>query len=77
VRDISISLNVDQVNKDLNDNLITAISNNKGKHAIIFNLIDSESNYYADVLSRKYKVNLNKEFLNTLSDLKQLQVKIK
>ena len=77
VRDISISLNIDQLNEQLNDNLISAISENKGKHAIIFNIIDSNSNYYADVLSRKFKVNLNKDFLNILSDLKQIKVKIK
>ena len=53
------------------------ISEHKGKHSLVFNLVDNLNRYEVDLLSRKMKVNLDREFLERIGELNQLKVKIK
>ena len=77
VRDLVISLDFNNVEPSLNDNLVEIISKNKGKHSVIFNFIDSKNNYNSEVLSRKFKVDLNKELINELNNFNKIGIKIK
>jgi DNA polymerase-3 subunit alpha len=77
VRDLVISIDFNNVEPKLNDNLVEIITKNKGKHSVIFNFIDAKNNYNSEVLSRKFKVDLNKEFINELNNFNKIGIKIK
>ena len=70
-------LNVSDVNEQLVNDVVHIIADNKGKHSLVFNVVDHLNRYEVDLLSRKMKVNLNREFLEQISELNHLKLRIK
>ena len=58
------------------DKTVNIIKKNKGKHSLILSLIDSEKNYGVDLLSRKLKVDINKNFIDEINSLEEITLSI-
>ena len=57
--------------------MVDIVSNHKGKHSLVVNIVDHLNKYEVDLLSRKMKVNLEKDFIQKIGALNQLKLKIK
>ena len=77
VRDLNLRISVDDINEDLVDQLVEILSNNKGKHSLVFNLVDYENKYDVNLLSRKIKVKIDKQFLEKINNLKKIKLNVK
>ena len=52
------------------------IEKNKGKHSLILNVINQNQNYDVELLSRKIKVDINKEFIKEINNLEVVKLSI-
>jgi len=77
VRDVMLKVDLKDVSEQLVSDVVNIVSENKGKHSLVFNVVDHLNKYEVDLLSRKMKVNLDREFLERISELNHLKVKIK
>ena len=70
-------VDVNDVNEKLVNDVVHIITNHKGKHSLVLNVVDNLNKYEVDLLSRKMKVDLNKEFLEKIRELNHLKLRIK
>ena len=77
VRDVVVRVDVSDVNEQLVNNVVDIITEHKGKHSLVLNVVDNLNNYEVDLLSRKMKVDLNKEFFEKIRELNHLKLLIK
>ena len=77
VRDVVLRVDIGDISKQLVSDVVHIVSEHKGKHSLVFNVVDHLNKYEVDLLSRKMKVNLDREFLERIGELNQLKVKIK
>ena len=77
VRDVVLRVDVGNISEQLVSDMVHIVSEHKGKHSLIFNVVDHLNKYEVDLLSRKMKVNLDREFLERIGELNELKVKIK
>ena len=77
VRDVILRIDVNDINESNIQPLYELIKLKKGKHSLILNITDQINKYDVDLLSRKYKINLDNEFHNKLVTLKHINLKIK
>ena len=66
----------DMVNEQIIRDIYTLIDKNKGKHNLKIKLVNYNDKYFVDLLSRKRRVNLNKEFVEDLKKINGLKVVI-
>ena len=76
VRDVVLKLEINSITESLVEKTVQIVEANKGKHSLIFSVIDSEKNYHVDLLSRKLKVDLNKEFISEINSVDELSLSI-
>ena len=76
VRDVILRIDVNDINESNIQSLYELIKL-KGKHSLVLNIADQINKYDVDLLSRKYKINLDNEFHNKLATLKHINLKIK
>ena len=76
VRDVVLKLEINSITESLVEKTVQIVEANKGKHSLIFSVIDSEKNYHVDLLSRKLKVDLNKEFISEIKSIDELSLSI-
>ena len=77
VRDVILRIDVNDINESNIQSLYELIKLKKGKHSLVLNITDQINKYDVDLLSRKYKINLDNEFHNKLVTLKHINLKIK
>ena len=77
IRDLNLRVSIDDINDDLVNQLVDILSNNKGKHSLVFNLIDYSNKYDVNLLSRKIKVKIDKEFVEKINNLGKIKLSIK
>ncbi|MFQ3332226.1 MAG: DNA polymerase-3 subunit alpha [Thalassomonas sp.] len=77
VRDVMLRIDIGDISEQLVNDVVHIVSEHKGKHSLVFNVVDHLNKYEVDLLSRKMKVNLDREFLDRIGELNQLKVKIK
>ena len=77
VRDVMLRVDIGDISEQLVNDVVHIVSEHKGKHSLVFNVVDHLNKYEVDLLSRKMKVNLDREFLERIGELNQLKVKIK
>ena len=77
VRDAIISVNIEDVSESLIQRVTNMLDSNKGKHSVLFNIIDRSNNYDVNLLSRKMKVNIGKDFVEKINEVKHLKLMIK
>jgi DNA polymerase-3 subunit alpha len=77
VRDIILRVDINELSENLVDDIVSLANKNLGKHSLIVSLVDSVNKYAVDLLSRKVKINLDKDFIIQLNSLKNIQFKVK
>ena len=76
IRDVVLRIDLNNVSELIVDKTVNIIKKNKGKHSLILSVIDSEKNYDVDLLSRKLKVDINKDFINEINSLQEISLSI-
>ena len=76
-RTLVLEMSLEDIKEDLVDSLINKIQYNKGSHNLILNIKDIEKQNMVDLLSRKCKINLDKNVIDDLKTINGLQVFIK
>ena len=77
VRDVILSIDINDISEENTKQILSLVEDNKGKHSLILNILDHENNYDVNLLSRKCKVNLDNIFFNRLATLNHVKLKIK
>ena len=77
VRDVILSIELNDISESFTEDITTIISENSGKHSIVVNVIDSLNKYHVDLLSRKMKVSINKDFMSQINAIGQVKMRIK
>ncbi|MBT6809264.1 MAG: DNA polymerase III subunit alpha, partial [Flavobacteriales bacterium] len=75
-RNLLIEVSFDVINDNIVNKLMEAINNNKGEHLLKIKLINYQDKYAVDLLSRKTKVDLSKDFIDSLRKINDLKVSI-
>ena len=70
---ITFNQNSDSFSKEL----VNLVNENKGKHSLVINVVDYLNKYEVDLLSRKIKVDLNKEFISKIKSLDKIKIMIR
>ena len=74
---IYLGQKVNDISEKLVEEVVQIVSEYKGKHSLVFNVADHLNKYEVDLLSRKMKVDLSKEFFSQIGELDQLKLKVK
>ena len=77
VRDVILRVDVNDISEKLVEEVVQIVSKHKGKHSLVFILADHLNKYEVDLLSRKMKVDLSKEFFSQIGELNQFELKVK
>jgi DNA polymerase-3 subunit alpha len=77
VRDIVLRLDVNDISEGLVEGISTLVSKNSGKHSLVLSVVDSLNKYEVDLLSRKMKINLDKDFISHINSLSKIQMRVK
>ena len=77
VRDVILKVDI----KDVSDQIVTDVTHildqHKGKHSVLFNLVDHIHQYDVSLLSRKMKVKLDKSFLESIKSIEPIDFRIR
>ena len=76
VRDVFLRLEIHDVTEELVEKITDLVGSNPGKHSLVLSLVDSLNKYEVDLLSRKMKVNIDKEFVANIDSLSQIHMRI-
>ena len=76
VRDVIINLELNSLTESIVERTVKIVEKNKGKHSLILSVLDSEKNYKVDLLSRKIKVDINKNFIKEIDDLNEVSLSV-
>ncbi len=77
VRDIVLRVDINDISNVMVEEIVHLISENPGKHSLVFNVVDRLNKYEVDLLSRKMKVKLDKGFTKQLNSLSQIKMRVK
>ena len=77
VRDVMLSVDVNDISENFVNDFLILAAENSGKHSLVFRIFDSLNKYEVDLLSRKVKISLNKQFMMQIDALQTLQVVVK
>ena len=77
VRDIVLKLDVYDVSESLVERISNLVSKKPGKHSLVLSLVDSLNKYEVDLLSRKAKINLDKDFMQQIASINELKMVVK
>ena len=77
VRDIVLRVDINDISDVMVEEVVHLISDNPGKHSLVFNVVDHLNKYEVDLLSRKMKVKLDKDFTKQLNSLNQIKMRVK
>jgi DNA polymerase-3 subunit alpha len=76
IRDIVLRVDVNEISDVFADDLVNLVSDHKGKHSLVINVVDYLNKYEVDLLSRKMKVNLDKDFISQIHSIRQIKMRI-
>jgi DNA polymerase-3 subunit alpha len=76
IRDVVLRIKLDSISEEMIEKTVGIIEKNKGKHSLILNVINQNQNYDIDLLSRKNKVDINKEFIKEINNLDVVKLSI-
>tara|TARA_B100000927_G_scaffold282885_1_gene270031 strand:- start:2057 stop:6364 length:4308 start_codon:yes stop_codon:yes gene_type:complete len=74
VREVILRIDLNDINHDFINDLSNLIYNNTGKHSLIINIVDNLNKYDVNLLSRKNKIRLDKQFVNQIESFKKIKV---
>lgn len=76
VRDAVLQFDVKNLSEKFITDVLDLIKNHKGKHGLIINLLDEENKYDINLLARKAKISLSKEFFEKVNEINEINIKI-
>ena len=76
IRDVVLRVKLENISDEIVEKTVGIIEKNKGKHSLILNVINHNQNYDVDLLSRKIKVDINKEFIKDINNLEVVKLSI-
>ena len=76
MRSINLKIDIQNISDKLLDNIFNLISKNEGKHKLKFCILDFQESYNLNFRSKKFKISLNKEFINSLKEMPELDLEI-
>ena len=76
-RTLVLKISLEDIKEDLVDSLTNKIQYNKGAHNLILNVKDIKNQNVVELLSRKCKINLDKNVIDDLKTINGLEVFIK
>ena len=76
IRDVVLRLDLNNISDSLVNQTVEIVERNKGKHSLVLSVVDTEKKYEVDLLSRKLKVDINKEFINEINSLDAVALSI-
>ena len=76
VRNIFLRLDINDVSEDFTNNILDLVNQNSGKHSLFLSLIDPINKYEVDLLSRKTRVNLDKDFMAQIDSFKNIKIRV-
>ena len=77
VRDVVLRIDVNDISKDFVEDMVSITNKYSGKHSVLLRLVDPINGYEVEVLSRKAKINLSKDFVNHINSLNKVRMKVK
>ena len=57
--------------------MVSITKKHSGKHSMLLSLVDPLNDYEVEVISRKVKINLSKDFVNQINSLSNVRMKVK
>ncbi len=76
VRDIILKIDINDISDILVDKIFNLLEKKKGKHSLIFNLVDHINQYECNSLSRKMKISIDKDFIQDISLFQEVDLRI-
>ena len=76
IRDVVLRVKLENISDEIVEKTVGILEKNKGKHSLILNVINHNQNYDVDLLSRKIKVDINKEFIKDINNLDVVKLSI-
>ena len=76
IRDVVLRVKLENISDEIVEKTVGIVEKNKGKHSLILNVINHNQNYDVDLLSRKIKVDINKEFIKDINNLEVVKLSI-
>ena len=76
VRDVVLKIKLNSITESLVDQTIQIVEKNKGKHSLIISVMNTENNYHVDLLSRKIKVDINKDFISDINSIDEVSISV-
>ena len=77
VREIILRVDINDISEVLVKDIEAILNENTGKHSLVLNVVDRLNEYEVDLLSRKKKVKIDRDFTNDISSLTQIQMRVK
>ena len=75
-RSVVLKMELDHLKNDHFENISNLCEQNKGKHNLKFMINDLSEGYQVSLKSKKYKVNLDDNFLNSLKQIPNIELEI-
>jgi DNA polymerase-3 subunit alpha len=77
VRELVLRVNINDISKSFSEEILNLVNKYSGKHSLVLNIVDSFNKYEVDLLSRKIKVKLDKEFTTQIKSITSIKMIIK
>ena len=76
IRSVQLKINLEDLNQSLFESISQLCEEHKGKHNLKFVVSDYKSGYQVGLRSKKYKINLEDDFLNSLKQISNIDLEI-
>ena len=76
LKNISLDIPIAKVNNGFIDALQHVCEAHKGKHQLLLNIVDGIEKIKVETRSKKYRVNIGKDLLNELDELKGIRYRV-
>ncbi|MEC9208835.1 MAG: DNA polymerase III subunit alpha [Bacteroidota bacterium] len=77
VRDIVLRVDLNDISESLVEKISSLVTEKSGKHSLVLNVVDSLNKYEVNLLARKTKINLDKDFMTHINSLTQIKMRVK
>ena len=75
LRSVNVSLAIDDLNMEVIESIISLSEQFPGKHNLKFVVTDYDDGYQVPLRSRKFKINLDEDFIMQLKQIPFLEIK--
>ena len=76
-RNVVLAVDLNDINDDFVNRISKSTNRNGGKHSLIIRVNNQRKKYGVELLSRKRKINIDKEFIQEIEKITEVGLKIK